>query len=104
MLGVVAWTTNGMGRTGALGAAAVAPRYAPSVTAAATSTCIGRVTTGCAAPATVDATRMVGSPIHPTVGSGIAAITSYCTTSKGAPWGPTSARTTKGTGTTVGCA
>ena len=51
----------------------------------ATSTCVSGVTTGCNAPATVDAMSAVGSLVHPTVSSGIAAITGYSTTSKGTP-------------------
>ena len=76
---------DGIGRAGALGAAAVAPGYDPSVTAAATSTGIGRVMTSNAAPTVVGTTSAAGSPIRPTVGSDIAAITSCSATSEGAP-------------------
>jgi len=49
-----------------------------------TSTCIGGVTAGCIAPATVDATSVVGSPVRVVIDSGIAAIIGCSATSKGA--------------------
>ena len=81
----VTWATIGMGRVGSSGVATIAPGYDPSITADATSTYVGGVLTGCVMPATVDATSVVGSPICPIVGSGIATITSYSTTSEGVP-------------------
>ena len=74
-----------MGRASASGAAAVAPGYDPSIMAAATSSCVGGVMTGCVAPATVSATSVVGSPVCPIIISGTAAITGCSAIAEGAP-------------------
>jgi len=74
MLGAVAWATDGMGHANASGDAAVAPGYDPSITTDATSTCVGGV-----------AAAMVGSPVHPSIGSGIADIIGSSMTSEGNP-------------------
>ena len=81
----VAWATDGMGHANALGNAAVVPGYDPSIMTAATSTCIGGVTTGCVTPATVGATSAVGSPVLPTIGSVITAVTGCSMMSEGDP-------------------
>jgi len=82
--GTVAWAVDGAGHTGASGATTVVLDRDPSVTTAATSTYVGRVTTGCVAPTTVGAMSTVGSLVHPVIGSGIAAMASCSTTSEGA--------------------
>ena len=76
---------DGIGRAGALGAAAVAPGYDPSVMAVATSTYVNRVMTSYATPIMVNAMSVVGSPIRPTIGSGIVVVTGCSATSEGAP-------------------
>ena len=67
MPGVVAWAANGTGHAGASGTAVFTPDYDPSITATATSTYVGRVTTGGVAPTMVSATSTVGSPVTPLV-------------------------------------
>ena len=83
--GAITWAVDGTGHSNALGDTAVASGYDPSIMAAATSTCIGGVTTGYAVPTMVGTMSAVGSPIHPAVGSSIMAITSRSATSEGAP-------------------
>ena len=89
MLGAVAWATNGMGHANALGDAAVAPGCDPSITADATSTYVGGVTTSYVVPTTVSAMGVVSRPVCPTIGSYIAAITGCSMTSEGAIVGGT---------------
>jgi len=83
--GAVAWATDGTGRADASGDATVAHGYDQSITAAATSTGIGGVTTGCVAPTMVGATSAVGSPVHPAIGSGITAVIGCSVMSEGDP-------------------
>ena len=63
----------------------IAPSYDPPITAAATSTYIGGVLTVCVEPTMVSIVSMVGSPVHPIVGSGIATIAGCSTASEGIP-------------------
>ena len=84
-LGIVAWAINGMDHANALGNTMVAPRCDPSVMTATISTYVGGVTIGCIMPTTVGAMSMVGSPVCPAVGSGIAAITGCSMMSEGDP-------------------
>ena len=74
-----------MGRAGSSGATTIAPSCDPRVTAAATSTCVGGVTTGCVAPTVVGATSEVGSYVRLVISSGITLIVGYSATSEGAP-------------------
>ena len=83
--GAVTWATDGMGHADASGTAAVAPGCDPSVTVAATSTCIDGVTIGCVVPTMVGTTSAVGSPICLIVGSSIAIVTGCSMTSKVTP-------------------
>ena len=57
----------------------------PPVTAAATSACVGGFLTGYISFATVDVASVVGSPIHPIIGSRITAIISCFATTEGVP-------------------
>ena len=82
--GVVAWAIDGMGQAGSSGPTTVAPGCDPSITATATSTCVGGVMIGYITPAIVGATSTVDSPICPIIGSGIAAIAGCSATFEGA--------------------
>ena len=66
--------------------------------ATTTSTYIGGVMTGYVTPTMVGATRAVGSPVRPIIGSGITAIAGCSTTSEGAPCAPASIYPIEGTG------
>ena len=59
------------------------PDCDPSITGAATSTCIGGVMTGYDTTATVGTTSAVRSSVHPVVDSGIMAVTGCSATAKG---------------------
>ena len=85
VLGAIAWAIDGMDHAIASGDVAVAHGYDPSVLATATTTYVGGVMTGYIAPTMFGDTSAVSSPVCPTVGSGIMAITSCSTTSEGAP-------------------
>ena len=74
-----------MGHASASGTAAVVLGYYLSITVIATSTGVGRVTTGCTAPTMVGATSVVHSPIHHAVGNGIAVVTGCSATFEDAP-------------------
>lgn len=83
--GAVAWATDGMGCANASGNTAVTPGCDPSITAAATSTCIGGFMIGYVVPTTVSATSAVDSLVCLAVGNGIAALTGYSTMFEGNP-------------------
>ena len=102
MSGAAAWVANGTGWSDTLADAVVTPGYDPSVMGAATSTCIGGVTTGCAAPVMVGTMSTIGSPVRPIIMSGTAAITDCSTTTEGAPCAPVSACPAEGPDDAVG--
>ena len=83
MPGTIAWAADGAGHAGASGTTVVVLGHDPSATTATNSTYIGGVTTNIITPATIGATRAVSSPVHPVVGSGIAATASCSATSEG---------------------
>ena len=91
-----------MGHTSFSGVTAIAPRNDLPITATTTSTYVSRVLTGYITHTMVSATSMIGSPVCPINGSGIAAIAGWSMTSDGIPWAPMSTRPTEGTSATMG--
>ena len=95
-LGAVTWANGGTDHATTSGTATVASDYVLPITVAATTTYIGRASTGGVVPIAVSTTSASSSSIRPDVGSGIASLTGCLATSKGVPLAPAPSCPTKG--------